>query len=867
MNQKKKLQEAAEQGPRDEPAKPLCVVGIGASAGGLEAISRLFEALPATTGMAFVVIAHLAPHETSHMRELLAGTTAMPVLEAAQGMAVEPDRVYVIPPNATMTWTDGRLHLEQRAPRGQHMPIDAFFRSLAFGRRSKAIGVVLSGNGTDGSLGVAAIKAEGGVAFAQDVESAGFGDMPLAAIATGCVDFTLPPAQIAAELAGVGARLCAAYQRSPEGDGDPERDEGRRQILALLRAAHEVDFTFYRQTTIMRRVLRRMVLNRIPTIGEYLEVLRDRPLELEALYQDILIKITHFFRDPETFEALTQLILPALLQARTTGAPVRIWVPGCSTGEEVYSIAIALLDVIHERRADATFQIFATDVNEAALEKARAGTYPENIAHDVSPERLRRHFVKTGKIYQINKSIRDACVFARQNVTRDPPFSRLDLISFRNVLIYLEPALQKRVIPLFHYALRPEGYLVLGASETIKGPSELFKLVDKKNKIYAKNAAPARLGGEAAGGEGRARRRSDRPLARPSEWPPGVLDVQKEADRVVMNRYAPPGVVIDSDLTIVQFRGHTGAYLEPAPGEASLNVLKMAREGLMAELRAAIHKAKRTDAAVRAEGVRLRADGVAREITVEVVPLRGEPGLGGDGADRWFLVLFEEPAAPRRAAESSPPRRAPKGEEGRVARLEHELATVREYLKVTIEEQEATNEELQSANEELLSSNEELQSINEELETAKEELQSTNEELSTLNDELGSRNAELNGLNDDLENLFASVNIPILMLSRDLRIRRFTPQAERVIGVIAGDIGRPIGDIKPRIDAPDLEHLIREVIDAVSTREREVRDNEGRWYSMRIRPYRTTDNKIDGAVLLLVDVDRLKRGAAASGPT
>jgi two-component system CheB/CheR fusion protein len=497
-------------------------------------------------------------------------------------------------------------------------------------------------------------------------------------------------------------------------------------------------------------------------------------------------------------------------------------------------------------------------VSESAIEKARLGIYIENIALDVSPERLRRFFVKQEKSYQVTKSIRDSCIFARQDVTRDPPFSKLDLISFRNVMIYLEPPLQRRLIPMFHYALKPGGVLVLGTSETIGGASDLFSALDKKNKVYGKLASAGRLTVDFAAGHRSAERASAVKVPEGTEL--GRSDaVQKEADRLVMARFAPPGVVINGDMQIIQFRGHTGAFLEPAPGEASLNITKMARDGLALELRAAIHRARRSGAAVRAEGVQIRHDGGVREVAIEVLPL--PDALGEAEREPYFLVLFEEVKA-QRGGSASPGRKGAVPSAAatkRVAVLEAELASTKDYLQAIIEEQEATNEELQSANEEILSSNEELQSINEELETAKEELQSTNEELTTLNEELGNRNVELTQLNDDLENLFISVNIPIVMLSRDLRIRRFTPMAQKVLNLIPGDVGRSLSDIRSRIDVPDMEQLIADVIDTMSIREREVQDREGHWYSMRIRPYRTTDNKIEGAVICFVDVDMLHR--------
>ncbi|HVY48947.1 MAG TPA: CheR family methyltransferase, partial [Minicystis sp.] len=589
-------------------------------------------------------------------------------------------------------------------------------------------------------------------------------------------------------------------------------------------------------------------------------LLESRPAEVQALFHDILIKVTHFFRDAEVFEVLKKEVFPAILRRRRAAdTPVRVWVPGCATGEEAYSIAIVLLELSSEQRASVPIQIFATDVSEPAIETARAGVYPENIALDVSQERLRRFFVKGAKTYTINKSVRDVCIFAHQNVTRDPPFSRLDLISCRNLLIYLEPTLQKRVMPMFHYALKADGYLLLGASETIGNFTDLFSLVDKKSKLYSKVVNPSRVSPDLSAGS-----RDMERLVRAAKVPEaahGAVDMQKEADRVVMNRYAPPGVIVSADLQILQFRGQTGPYLEPAPGEASLHVLKMAREGLLLDLRAALEKAKRTEEVVRREGLRVKSNGGYRDVNIEVVPLRNPRAENGDKKERSYLVVFEEPPRARRpqarAAASRP--MSKKAEARRIQQLEEELVATKGYLHAIIEEQEATNEELQSANEEILSSNEELQSINEELQTAKEELQSTNEELTTLNEELENRNETLSQVNNDLVNLLGSVNLPILMLSTDLRIRRFTPSAAQVLNLIPSDIGRPIDDIKPKIDVRDLERLVSNVIQTGTVREREVQDRDGRWYSMRVQPYVTLENKIEGAVICLVDIDALKR--------
>ncbi len=559
------------------------------------------------------------------------------------------------------------------------------------------------------------------------------------------------------------------------------------------------------------------------------------------------------------------------MKGRAHKGPIRVWVPGCSTGEEAYSIAISLLEFLGDRANNTPIQIFATDISETAIEKARAGIYTESAMVDVSPERLRRFFVKVEGGYQIGKAIREMCIFARQNVTRDPPFSKLDLISCRNVLIYLGSVLQKRVMPLFHYALKSTGFLVLGPSETIGKFSDMFTLVDRKHKIYSRKPTPARLALDFAASDYRVEAVEKgvdigKGMSEEGVW--SGLDVQKEADRIVLARYAPAGVLINDNMEILQFRGRTGPYLEPAPGQVSLNLLKMAREGLMLELRTAIHKARKENVPVKKEGLRVKynSNDEFRDVNVEVIPIKIKPP---HLKERYFLVLFQDviPSVGLESKKTKPREVKPgnkrqvkqKTEARQITKLKQELAATREYLQVLIEEQEATNEELKSANEEMLSSNEELQSTNEELETAKEELQSTNEELTTVNEELQNRNLELNQLNNDLSNLLGSVNIPIVMLGGDLRIRRFTPVAEKVLNLIPTNVGQPISDIKLSINIPDLEGLILEVVDTVSINEREVQDREGHWYSMQIRPYKTADNKIDGAVITLVDIDGLKR--------
>ncbi len=595
--------------------------------------------------------------------------------------------------------------------------------------------------------------------------------------------------------------------------------------------------------------------------------MQQNPAEVTSLYQDILIHVTRFFREPESFGMLASKVFSTLMAERSPDDPIRIWVPGCSTGEECYSVAMALLEFLKEDAERVRLQVFATDISETAVEHARAGLYPESISADVSPERLRQFFTKVNGSYRVTKTVRDVCVFARQDLTRDPPFSKLDLILCRNVLIYLGAVLQKKLMQVFHYALKPTGFLMLGGAETIGTHSDLFRVVDKRFKLYMRKPTVIRADMEFRPAAMPARR-SEEPR-RPRETPRSGT-AQSEASRIILTRYTPPGVLVDNDLKIVQFRGQTGPYLEPAPGEASLNLLKMAKEGLLYGLRTAINDARKNDMPARKEGLRVKEGGTVHEVSVEVVPLNVAEG-------RHFLVLFHEAAqqpvlpileeSPEPAGKDA---RSEKGEakgrgkkndkEDQLKRLRRELAASREYMQSIIQDLEAANEESQSANEEILSSNEELQSTNEELDTAKEELQSTNEELNTVNEELQGRNEELSLVNSDLVNLLSSIQIAIVMVSSDLRVRRFTPMAEKVLNLIPTDVGRPISDIKPNIDCPDLEEMITEAVDTVTIKEREVKDRNGNWYSLRIRPYKNIDNRIDGAVLALFNID-ISRGA------
>jgi two-component system CheB/CheR fusion protein len=888
------------KGPVDEEQghSPFPIVGIGASAGGLEALSQLLAKLPPNTGMAFLVVQHLDPRHESRLAELLARATPLRVLEAEHGQAVQPNHVYVIPPNTNMALAQGILHLTSRGEaRGPHLPIDYLFRSLAEGQKGRAIAVVLSGTGSDGTQGVCEVKAVGGITFAQEEKTAAHGGMPASAIGSGCIDFVLPPGDIARRLAEIGRHPYLAPSLQPT-KTEPTSQESYQKILAAVRGVSGVDFSHYRDTTIKRRIMRRMALHTQPSLAEYAKQVTADSAEAEALFQDLLINVTSFFRDPEMFDVLKTSVFPELVKGRSPMQPIRVWTPGCSTDQEAYSLAMALVEFFDDKPVHPPIQVFATDLDQAGLEKARVGLFPEGIEGEISLERLRRFFRREDHVYRIDKMIRDACVFARHNVTADPPFSHLDLISCRNVLIYLTSPLQKRVMSAFHYALNVPGFLVLGSSETVGDYTDVFELKEQTHRVYAKKATASRPHVFFSAPDYRA---GAAIIGRHPPAPgPTAHDFQKETDRILLGRYAPPGVLLNENFDILQFRGRTSPYLELPSGEPTTNVLKMAREGLLLELRNVLIEAKKNGRVARREGVRLRTDSGVREITLEVIPVR--PREEGT----CYLILFQDPTAWGAGALGPPAEKPPEplpSSEAEAARellqLRQELAATREYLQSMVEQPDAANEELRSANEEILSSNEELQSTNEELETAKEELQSTNEELSTVNEQLQRRKLELDLVNNDLLNLFSSTSIPLVMVGGDLRIRRFTAPARKVMNLAPTDVGRPPGpfavsswvgwapvgwpsfldlrrivlpsvkqqtalgrplrDVKVAAVVPDLEQIIGEVIENVKTVEREVRDREGRWYVMRVHPYRTADNKIDGAVLMLVDIDEMRR--------
>ncbi len=853
----------ATPGPGVTPRFPI--VGIGASAGGLEALTILLKELELHLGMAYVLVLHLDPARESKVSEILARTTRIPVIQAEEGMGVEPDHIYVIPPNCDMTIDHRVLHLRDREPhRSANTTIDTFLRSLAMAHGSNAIGVILSGTASDGTLGLSAIKGEAGITFAQEPSSAKYDGMPSSAIASGCVDFILTPGGIAKEIARIRHHPYIAELFNPEA-GEVGDGSDMEQIFRLLRRTTTVDFSGYKSPTIARRIQRRMALQKIDKLKDYGNLLHRDTREVESLYQDLLINVTSFFRNPEAFAALRQVVYPAILQARTSASgPVRIWVPGCSTGEETYSHAISLVEFLGEERADIPIQVFGTDLSESAIQRARAGVYKENIEADVTPARLRRFFYKADGGYQIKKTIRDLCIFSTQNVFNDPPFSRMDLVSCRNVMIYLSQSLQKRVVPIFHYALNPTGFLMLGSTEGLLGAgSELFEMTDKKQKIFRKRlvSAPVAFGFSVGKPEhGPSGAATNNAQAKSTETLKIPMELQREADRLLLARYVPPAVLINEHLEILQTRGRTASFLELPSGKASLNLLKMARPGLLFELQGAIDEARKQGFEAIRPRVRVEDEKI-KTVTIRVVPFKVPTQT-----QHSFLIVFESDLP---SEDGSLPSGLAQGTANQIVdhagaeelsvlgrqivQLRQELAATREYLQSIIESQEGTNEELQSANEEIQSGNEELQSTNEELQTSKEELESANEELHTVNEEMQHRNELLTQLNNDLTNLLYSVSLPIVMVGADLSVRRFTPQAAAVLGLSSSDIGRPMPRLRLKLDMGSLEQNMLDVIQQVQSQQLHVQDNDGKWCILRIVPYRTMDNRIDGAVLSVMN--------------
>ncbi len=836
-------------------ADHLPVVGIGASAGGLEAFEQFFTHMPSDSGIAFVLVQHLDPTHRSILSELVRRYTSMDVMEVEDAMPLEPNTIFVIPPNRYMAILHGKLHLlEPTEVPGLRTPIDYFFRSLAEDQKERAICIVLSGTGTEGALGLRAVKGEGGMAMVQEPDSAKYDGMPRNAVATGLADYILPPNEMPEQLI---AYVSHAVFKIPGKAAKPlpKESELLNKVFILVRSRTGHDFSHYKHNTILRRIDRRMALHRITKLSDYVRYLQEDPREADTLFKELLIGVTSFFRDKDAFDVLKEKAITKLFEQRSPDQTIRIWVPGCATGEEAYSIAMLCRDVMKRMSQEFSVQVFATDIDNDGIETARLGLYPASISVDVPQEVLDRYFTKEDSFHRVSKEIRDMVVFAAQNVITDPPFSKIDLISCRNLLIYLGGELQKKVLPLFHYALRKDGYLFLGSSETIGEFSDFFSVVDRKWKVFRRKDAellerpvidlvprPVVERRESGRGEGFVER-AHKP------------NLRHAAERIILNDYGPAAVIINERNEILYVLGKVGKYLEPASGEFPSDILAMAREGLRLELATAVRKASVQNIAVRSERLLVKTNGGQQLVDLVVKPVSEPPSMKGT-----LIVIFEDVVSEESTKPLAGVPESPEAEEHpRIRQLEQELRSTREYLQTTIEELETSNEELKSTNEELQSSNEELQSTNEELETSKEELQSVNEELTTVNAEHQQKIEELSKTSNDLNNLLASTEIGTIFLDKDLNIQRFTPTVTDFINLIQTDIGRPVSHIVSNIAYDGLVEDAKEVLRKLVTKELEVQTKDGRWHQMRILPYRTVENVIDGVVITFVDITERKR--------
>ena len=796
---------SVQNNTNQEIKKDFPIVGIGASAGGLQAVTELLENLPADTGMAYIYIQHLDRDHQSKLAEILSRSTEMEVLEASHLLNIQPDKVYIIPPDNDMTFFGGTLSLKQRKEKPTlHMPIDSFFVSLAENHKT-TIGIILSGAASDGTLGLKAIKTEGGLTFAQD-ETAQFQSMPKSAIAEGVADMVLSPKEIAKELERLARQAIPMFNEVFNAESTiSDADEDLGSIIQLLRKSTGVDFRHYKMNTIKRRIIRRILLYKLESIKDYLHYLKQHTNEINVLYHDLLINVTAFFRDPDNLEYVKKTLIPRILKNKAPHDPIRIWIPACSTGEEAYSLAMIFVEVLGDSIATTSLQIFATDLSEFTIAKARLGVYTANELANISPQRLQNFFSKIDGHYRIAKSIRDLCVFASHNVFKDPPFSRIDIISCCNLMIYLDTILQKKILGTFHYALSNEGFLILGKSETIGSSTQLFSQLEKKYKVYIRRNEPSNKAifemNYRLPALERTQSYSSKSLKQKAI--DEHVDLEKMVDSILLDKYIPATVIINQELDILQFRGSTGLYLEPAPGKASLNLLRMAKPGLAFELRNTIHKATKSGQPFKREGIELVINKKLHLISIEVVPLRSET------EDRLFMVIFEQTPLPQTSdAKSS------NSKDKLTSQLEEELKAVKEDMRSIIEEQEASNEELQSANEEIVSSNEELQSINEELETSKEELESSNEELMTINAELQMRNEQLAEAYEYAEAVFGTIREAILVLDKDLRLKSANKSFYKIFGMKESDIeGLLIYELGNRQwDIPELRDLLEVTI-------------------------------------------------------
>jgi two-component system CheB/CheR fusion protein len=836
------------------------IVGIGASAGGLEALEQFLGHVPAGSGMAFVVVTHMDPTRKDIMAELLQRATKMKVLQIKDRAKVQPDCVYVIPPNKDLSLLHGALHLlAPTAAHGLRLPVDFFLRSLAQDQHERSIGVILSGMGSDGTLGLGAIKEMAGVVLVQTPADAKFDGMPRSAIDAGLADIVAP----ADELPG---KLLTYLQRTPfvaksEVALEDKAQSGLEKAVILLRARTGHDFSLYKRNTLHRRIERRMSIHQIPKLADYIRYLQENSQELDLLFKELLIGVTNFFRDAAAWEHLRKEAIPELLASRPPGQALRAWVTGCSTGEEAYSLAMIFKEAQEAAKSKGNFSlhIFATDLDKDAINKARQGVFPANISADVSPERLTRFFSKDGLGYRVRKEIRDMVTFAPQNLIMDPPFTKLDILCCRNLLIYLGPELQKKLMPLFHYNLNSGGILFLGSAETVGGFTHLFAPLNSKARLYRRTESvlqpgavefPPTFSAPALGG----------PESHPATKPPASL--QSVADQLVLARYAPPAALCNDKGDILYISGHTGKYLEPAAGKANWNIFAMAREGLRYELNVAFQKALRQKTPVTFRSHEIRPHGGAQFVEVTVQRLEEASPLQG-----LVMIVFADVPAPVeiKAATVADRSQKPPAHAPRLAELERELQAAREETRTAREEMQTSQEELRSSNEEMQSTNEELQSTNEEITTSKEEMQSMNEELQTVNTELQNKVDELSQSANDMKNLLNSTDIATLFLDKDLNVRRFTPQATKIIKLIPSDVGRPITDLASELQYPELADDGRTVLKTLIPAEKPIGCKDGRWFTVRIMPYRTLDDRIDGVVITFADISASRATAAKMG--
>ena len=825
------------------------VVGIGASAGGLEAFEQFFSHLSPITGMAFVLVQHLEPTHKGMMPELLGRHTKMQVAQVQDGMQVRPNCVYVIPPNAELAILHGKLQvLEPTAPRGMRTPIDFFFRHLAADQKEKAIGIILSGMGSDGTLGLRAIKEQLGMAMVQDPASAKYDGMPRSAIGSGMADYIASAENLPAKLIQYTSHHPALVQKRAAVEEEPSSD--LEKIFVLLRAYGGNDFSCYKKSTIDRRIERRMGVHQFNSLARYVRFLQENPQEVGLLHKELLIGVTNFFRDPEMFDFLKERAVPQLLQSRPAPGLLRVWNPACSTGEETYSLAIMLKECLENLALDdtPTIQIFATDIDQEAIDTARRGAFPAGIATDVSPERLQRFFVQEDESYQIKKEVRDLVVFASQNILVDPPFTKVNILCCRNLLIYVNVETQQKLLPLMHYALNSGGLLVLGSAESASGFGHLFSPLDKKWKVFQRIEAAGRPGIEMPASLSL----RERPATVIEKGKESDMDVLYAAQRALLDIYGPPSVVVNSEGDIIYVNGRVGKYLEPASGKVNHNVFAMAREGLREELGVAIHHANTRKTPFTAGGVRVKSNGGSTTINLTVRPL-ADPAASRD----LLMVVFEETAAeqPHGATAKKP---APLDPTIPPNEMEEELRHTRERLQTTMEEMQTAQEELRSTNEELQSNNEELQSTNEELNSSKEELQSLNEEMQTVNAELQTKMAELSQSNSDMKNLLNGIEIATIFLDNNLGIKQFTSESNRIVHLVAGDVGRPLSHFATNLKYDRLIQDAKAVLDRLVSKEAQVESRHGKWYNMRILPYRTADNSIDGVVMTFTDITAMK---------